>query len=216
MALATTSALGYIGEAVVNDVDRPRFGNEIFGTFGRDFRTRDGRFVMICIFSDRHVDALAAAGGFADDFRRIEAETGVDLKSEALGLALSLELPLVLLDVQRGGPSTGLPTKTEQADLLLAMRSQRLNHGSGQIILIEALNTTLKTTEDVDGKLNLPVLGILPCFEFYHRIGLPLGRLRSRLVLIPPAGDPVDTQRPPLDHRPLHALLFLLAADRAR
>jgi len=83
MALAATSALGYIGEAVVNGVDRPRFGNEIFGTFGRDFRTKDGRHVMICIFSDRHVDALAAAGGFADAFRRIEAETGHDLKSDA-------------------------------------------------------------------------------------------------------------------------------------
>ena len=68
MALAAISALGYIGEAVVNEVDRPRFGNEIFGTFGRDFRTKDGRFVMICIFSDRHVDALARAGGFADAF----------------------------------------------------------------------------------------------------------------------------------------------------
>jgi 2-methylfumaryl-CoA isomerase len=45
MALAATSALGYIGEAVVNDVDRPRYGNEIFGTFGRDFRTRDGRSI---------------------------------------------------------------------------------------------------------------------------------------------------------------------------
>ena len=65
MALSVTSALGYLGEAVVNDVDRPRYGNEIFGTFGRDFRTSDGRFVMICIFSDRHVDALATAGGFA-------------------------------------------------------------------------------------------------------------------------------------------------------
>lgn len=46
---------------------------------------------------------------------------GVDLKGEALGLAVSLELPLVVLNVQRGGPSTGLPTKTEQADLLLSM-----------------------------------------------------------------------------------------------
>ena len=70
MALAATSALGYIGEAVVNDVDRPRFGNEIFGTFGRDFKTKDGRFVMICIFSDRHVDALASAGGFAESFKQ--------------------------------------------------------------------------------------------------------------------------------------------------
>ncbi|GAA1916139.1 2-oxoacid:acceptor oxidoreductase subunit alpha [Streptomyces sodiiphilus] len=46
---------------------------------------------------------------------------GVALKSEALGLAVSLELPLLVIDVQRGGPSTGLPTKTEQADLLQAM-----------------------------------------------------------------------------------------------
>lgn len=46
---------------------------------------------------------------------------GVALKSEAIGLAVSLELPLVVVDVQRGGPSTGLPTKTEQSDLLQVM-----------------------------------------------------------------------------------------------
>lgn len=46
---------------------------------------------------------------------------GVALKSEALGLAVMTELPLVVINVQRGGPSTGLPTKTEQADLLQAM-----------------------------------------------------------------------------------------------
>ena len=46
---------------------------------------------------------------------------GVCLKSEAMNLAVITELPLVLVDVQRGGPSTGLPTKSEQADLLLAL-----------------------------------------------------------------------------------------------
>jgi 2-oxoglutarate ferredoxin oxidoreductase subunit alpha len=46
---------------------------------------------------------------------------GVALKSETVGLAVSLELPLIVVDVQRGGPSTGLPTKTEQSDLLQAM-----------------------------------------------------------------------------------------------
>ncbi|MEU0443829.1 2-oxoacid:acceptor oxidoreductase subunit alpha, partial [Streptomyces sp. NPDC006186] len=46
---------------------------------------------------------------------------GVALKSETIGLAVSLELPLLVVDIQRGGPSTGLPTKTEQADLLQAM-----------------------------------------------------------------------------------------------
>jgi 2-oxoglutarate ferredoxin oxidoreductase subunit alpha len=60
---------------------------------------------------------------------------GVDLKSEALGLAVSLELPLILVDVQRGGPSTGLPTKTEQADLLLAMYGR---HGEAPLPIIAA------------------------------------------------------------------------------
>ena len=46
---------------------------------------------------------------------------GICLKGEAMGLGVMTELPMVIIDVQRGGPSTGLPTKTEQADLLLAM-----------------------------------------------------------------------------------------------
>ena len=46
---------------------------------------------------------------------------GVALKSEAIGLAIMAELPLVIVNVQRGGPSTGLPTKTEQSDLFQAV-----------------------------------------------------------------------------------------------
>ena len=46
---------------------------------------------------------------------------GICLKAETMGLAVMVELPLVIVDIQRGGPSTGLPTKTEQADLMLAM-----------------------------------------------------------------------------------------------
>ena len=49
---------------------------------------------------------------------------GLALKAEALGLAVATELPLVLVDVQRGGPSTGLPTKTEQSDLLQALHGR--------------------------------------------------------------------------------------------
>src|SRR5271169_1332295 len=60
---------------------------------------------------------------------------GLDLKSEGLGLAISLELPLVVVDVQRGGPSTGLPTKTEQADLLLAMFGR---HGEAPLPIVAA------------------------------------------------------------------------------
>src|SRR5690242_17103854 len=62
---------------------------------------------------------------------------GVDLKSEAMGLAVSLELPMILVDVQRGGPSTGLPTKTEQADLLLAMYGR---HGESPLPIVAAMS----------------------------------------------------------------------------
>jgi len=58
---------------------------------------------------------------------------GLDLKSETLGLALNLELPLIVVDVQRGGPSTGLPTKTEQADLLHALYGR---HGEAPLPIL--------------------------------------------------------------------------------
>jgi 2-oxoglutarate/2-oxoacid ferredoxin oxidoreductase subunit alpha len=60
---------------------------------------------------------------------------GMALKTEALGLATMLELPLVVINVQRGGPSTGLPTKTEQADLLMAMFGR---HGEAPLPVIAA------------------------------------------------------------------------------
>src|ERR1700727_3017742 len=58
---------------------------------------------------------------------------GMALKTEALGLAVAVELPLVICDIQRGGPSTGLPTKTEQADLLQALYGR--NGGSPGAVL---------------------------------------------------------------------------------
>jgi 2-oxoglutarate ferredoxin oxidoreductase subunit alpha len=61
---------------------------------------------------------------------------GVDLKAETVGLAISLELPLVIIDIQRGGPSTGLPTKTEQADLLHAMYGR---HGEAPLPIVAAM-----------------------------------------------------------------------------
>ncbi|HLX88633.1 MAG TPA: 2-oxoacid:acceptor oxidoreductase subunit alpha, partial [Acidimicrobiales bacterium] len=60
---------------------------------------------------------------------------GIDLKSESIGLAVSLELPLVVIDIQRGGPSTGLPTKTEQSDLLHAMYGR---HGECPVPIVAA------------------------------------------------------------------------------
>jgi 2-oxoglutarate ferredoxin oxidoreductase subunit alpha len=60
---------------------------------------------------------------------------GMDLKAETLGLAVIMELPMVIVDVQRAGPSTGMPTKTEQGDLLLAMFGR---HGESPIPILAA------------------------------------------------------------------------------
>jgi 2-methylfumaryl-CoA isomerase len=83
VALAATAALGYLGEAQVNKVDRPRIGNHIFGTFASDFATRDGRRFIVCVFTARQLDALAEAGNFAEAFDRIERENGLKLRREA-------------------------------------------------------------------------------------------------------------------------------------
>src|SRR5205814_470955 len=60
---------------------------------------------------------------------------GLDLKSETIGLAVMLELPMIVVDVQRAGPSTGMPTKTEQADLLAAMFGR---HGESPLPIVAA------------------------------------------------------------------------------
>lgn len=60
---------------------------------------------------------------------------GLALKTEAMGLAIMAELPIVIVDVQRGGPSTGLPTKTEQADLLQALYGR---NGESPLVVIAA------------------------------------------------------------------------------
>ena len=58
---------------------------------------------------------------------------GMDLKSETISLAVALELPMVIVDVQRAGPSTGMPTKTEAADLLMAMYGR---HGESPLPIV--------------------------------------------------------------------------------
>jgi 2-oxoglutarate ferredoxin oxidoreductase subunit alpha len=58
---------------------------------------------------------------------------GMDLKAETIGLAVMLELPMVIIDVQRAGPSTGMPTKTEQSDLLMALYGR---HGESPLPIV--------------------------------------------------------------------------------
>jgi 2-oxoglutarate ferredoxin oxidoreductase subunit alpha len=78
--------------------------------------------------------ALGAAYGGSLAFTTTSGP-GVALKGETLGLAVSVELPLVIVDVQRGGPSTGLPTKTEASDLMMAMYGR---HGEAPLPIVAA------------------------------------------------------------------------------
>ncbi|HSH67726.1 MAG TPA: 2-oxoglutarate ferredoxin oxidoreductase subunit alpha, partial [Bacteroidia bacterium] len=64
---------------------------------------------------------------------------GIALKGEAIGLALMQELPLVIINIQRGGPSTGLPTKTEQADLMQALHGR---NGEAPVPIVAAYSPT--------------------------------------------------------------------------
>jgi 2-oxoglutarate ferredoxin oxidoreductase subunit alpha len=80
--------------------------------------------------------ASAIGASFAGDLAiTTTSGPGLALKGEALGLAMMIELPLVVVNVQRGGPSTGLPTKTEQSDLLQALYGR---NGESPVIVIAA------------------------------------------------------------------------------
>lgn len=80
--------------------------------------------------------ASAIGASFAGDLAiTTTSGPGLALKGEAVGLAMMTELPLVIVNVQRGGPSTGLPTKTEQSDLLQAMYGR---NGESPVIVIAA------------------------------------------------------------------------------
>ena len=90
----------------------------------------------------------------------------MDLKSETIGLAVALELPMVVVDVQRAGPSTGMPTKTEAADLLMALYGR---HGESPLPIVAA---------PTPGK----------CFDAAHRGGADRGQ-------VPHARDPAQPTR---------------------
>ncbi|MGF2946696.1 2-oxoacid:acceptor oxidoreductase subunit alpha [Mycobacterium sp. Lab-001] len=86
--------------------------------------SRHKNFNVITFQAEDEIGGICAAIGAAYGGALGVTSTsgpGISLKSEALGLAVMTELPLIVIDVQRGGPSTGLPTKTEQADLLQAL-----------------------------------------------------------------------------------------------
>jgi 2-methylfumaryl-CoA isomerase len=82
VALEVARSLGYIEEARLIGEPRPRVGNAIYGTYGRDFRTADGRFVMVCALTVRQWEGLTEAIGATPAIAALEAATGADLREE--------------------------------------------------------------------------------------------------------------------------------------
>jgi 2-oxoglutarate ferredoxin oxidoreductase subunit alpha len=100
--------------------------------------SRQKHFGVITVQAEDEIAAANMALGAAFTGQLAVTGTsgpGLDLKAETIGLALITELPMIVVDVQRAGPSTGMPTKTEQADLLAAMYGR---HGESPIPIIAA------------------------------------------------------------------------------
>ena len=100
--------------------------------------SRHKNFGVITIQAEDEIAAANIALGAAFSGQLAVTGTsgpGIDLKAETVGLAVIMELPMIVVDVQRAGPSTGMPTKTEQADLLLAMYGR---HGESPLPIVSA------------------------------------------------------------------------------
>jgi 2-methylfumaryl-CoA isomerase len=82
VAVAVASHLGLLAEAQLEPEPHPRLGNDIFGSLGRDFQTRDGRFVMVVALTRRHWQSLVEATGLRKEIAALEHRLGVDLGEE--------------------------------------------------------------------------------------------------------------------------------------
>jgi 2-methylfumaryl-CoA isomerase len=83
VAMATAGHLGYLAEAQLTGTERGRHGNALYGSFGRDFATRDGRRVMLVAVTARQWSSIVAATELAGAIASIEAERGIDCRREA-------------------------------------------------------------------------------------------------------------------------------------
>lgn len=170
----------------------------------RTFQAEDEIAAMGSVIGAAFGGALAVTG---------TSGPGVALKSEAINLAIMLELPMVIINVQRGGPSTGLPTKTEQSDLLQALYGR---NGESPIVVIapnspadcfnaaiEASRLAVRAMTPVfvlsDGFLAnssepwlIPNPDDIPAIEVTH----PKGRAADDAPFLPYKRDPETMARP--------------------
>ena len=96
MAFAMLGNLGNIAEVQINGFDRPRYGNDIYGTFGRDFASADGRRVMICGITRGQWSSIREATGLGDALDRLGEKLGLDLSDEGNRFRAREEISAIL------------------------------------------------------------------------------------------------------------------------
>jgi 2-oxoglutarate ferredoxin oxidoreductase subunit alpha len=127
------------------------------------------RFDGVCVQAEDELSAVCMTiGASFGGIRALTATSGpgLSLKSEGIGLAVIAELPMVVCDVQRGGPATGLPTRTEQSDLNIAIFG---GHGDCPRVVLAATNVTecyelAHTAFEIAGRYQTPVIVLLDQF----------------------------------------------------
>ena len=96
VALSVASSLGFIAEAQLAAAPRGRFGNDLYGTYSHDFRTADGRQVIVVALTPRQWQAVVDAAGLSEDVERLEAAQGLDLRREGDRFAARAEITALL------------------------------------------------------------------------------------------------------------------------
>src|SRR5713101_2950471 len=135
----TATALGFV--AAAQKAGRPIFLGSYPITPASDILHELSNLKQFDVYTFQAEDEIAGIGAaLGAAFGGAIAITttsgpGMKLKAETIGLALAVELPLIITDIQRAGPSTGMPTKTEQADLLMAMYGR---HGESPVPILAA------------------------------------------------------------------------------
>ncbi len=82
IAMAMVSHVGHIAEVEINDVDRPRYGNDLYGAYGRDFATRDGKRIFLAVITPRQWQSVLEATGLTEQVKAVERELGLDFRRE--------------------------------------------------------------------------------------------------------------------------------------
>jgi len=152
-------------------------------------------------FEDEIASCMAAVGASYAGYKSMTASSGpgISLKQEAIGLACMMELPLVVVNVMRGGPSTGLPTRVSQADL---MQARWGTHGDHMVIAV-APETLLETYTETIRAFNMAEKYRTPVYILTDAV---LAHLNGRVELPDPSTleiiDRTQPSVPPEEYNP--------------